>query len=227
MKKTTMLTTKPSVSFAIACFLFTGMMAAPVSAQVDVGLDNVFIAPDGSVTMDIMISPTGAPQTMNNFDFTFLIDNSGATAGSRLEFVEALSTEAFVFTPSYVFSANSDAEDQNAPVNTLQPDTASPNDTIMAFDLTFDFLDIALNSEKLMTQLQFQHFAGGSPLATIGDTFGVSVDGFVDNIDGDIITVNAGSGSVTVAAIPEPGTFLACAAITSLVTMRRRRRSRQ
>ena len=209
-------------------------IATPAVGQVRIDLEEVEISPDGMTTMNVVISPNGVPsQQMNEFSVDFLINNDAATPGSRLEFVTQSTTEDFETDPNYVFSGVSFARlgsapnfPPNQPINTLLPQFSSPNDSLTSTDVRFDFMDIALNAPRLLTQLKFLHVAGNSPLDTIGDSFSVIVEASDISTNGGatIITSVGDSGRVTVADVPEPGAFFMCAALSAFVAIRRRRR---
>lgn len=215
---------------ALALLSIAAMNPATVSAQgVTIELQDIFLGPGGTASMDIMISPTAGSQTLNSFEVPFLISASSPGQLSSLQFAdphdESFLTDA---ASDYLFFGNSDAVNLMMPVNATST-VSEVNDFVTAFDLSFDFSDVDLTTPKLLTRLQFSNIVapGTGPLAVIGDSFQVSVDELdvlIDNVDGDFITATvAGPGSVTV--VPEPGTFAACAAFAGIAALRRRRRS--
>ena len=117
--------------------------------------------------MDVTISPTAGPQTLNTFEVPFRILSRTSAIVSEVQFDDP-HDESFLtdVAADYLFFGISDAVNLGSAVNDTQT-LISPNDYVLAIDFTFDFTEnFTLTEPKLLTQLQFTHIvpAGTGPL---------------------------------------------------------------
>tara|TARA_R110002049_G_scaffold27321_2_gene94090 strand:+ start:199993 stop:200682 length:690 start_codon:yes stop_codon:yes gene_type:complete len=222
----------PTFASAVALFSALVLQSTAVDAQgVTIELMDANVNPGGMTSIDVTISPTNGPQTLNAFEVPFLISASEPGQLSSLQFADP-HDEFFLTDPAsdYLFFGNSDAVNLGAAVNDTQSVNMGVNNYLFAFDLTFNLDDMTLTEPRLLTQLQFTHIVppGTGPLAVIGESFSVAIDDTfdpvaVDNLNADFIDVTV-SGPATVTVVPEPGTFALCAALSGCIALRRRRR---
>ena len=73
----------------VTVLAFLLVPAVSVSAQgVTIELQDIFLGPGGTATMDVMISPTSGPQKLNSFEVPFLISASSPGQLSSLQFAD-------------------------------------------------------------------------------------------------------------------------------------------
>ncbi|TWU02649.1 PEP-CTERM sorting domain-containing protein [Stieleria varia] len=211
-------------------------------AEVIVQIGNGTVTPGGTITLDVMISGT-APEDLAEYDVIFDVTSIASQAGTALE-LAALQNESFLLDPNYVFFGTDDgmgAPDPTASAAVFDgvPATAIASPTRLqvvdlAVDAAGDLSFVTVDTPRLLTQIELVHNLGAvDPALTVGNTFDVSLDLFLEpfffDFDGFEINVDSSiSGTVTVvAAVPEPSTAFALAAMLIVpLSIRRRKRLR-
>lgn len=203
--------------FSIGLFAITTLTASMVNAGVVVTVLNAQFAPMGNGTVDVFIR-SDANDTLSNFGFNFRIDPLGGTT-TQLRFA-SVQSDLQLLDANYVFAAGSLKRDGDPsllilpePVGTVTTDVF-PNDNFVGTD-SFALLappSITLtNSNRLLARLEL--ISGPGLLAPVaGDQFSISlVDSpFTSFLDENLseIQYSFTAGTVSITAVPEPGTFM-------------------
>ena len=193
------------------------LSSSVVEAGVVVTVLNAQFAHTGNGTLDVLIR-SDANDTLSNFGFNLRIDPLGGTT-SQLRFATAQS-DLQLIDANYIFAAGSLKRDGDPsllippePVGSVFTD-AFPNDSYIGTD-SYTLLappSITLsNTNLLLARLELT--PGPGLLApVVGDQFSISlVDGpFTSFLDENFteIPYTFTSGTVTITAVPEPGTLL-------------------
>jgi len=175
-------------------------------------LGNTVIPVGGSGTVDVMVSTSGTTESFERLEFEFLTSPASVP---NLWFINP-QNEAFVASPGYIFSGNSEAAMSGTSVTTI------PNSSRLLFtDSTANDSNVTLSpgDSFLMATLEVFH------ISDTPETFFIDITGWVRQADGTPLPYSRNFGRVDVVAVPEPGTFgalgLACAASLAMRIRRR------
>lgn len=202
-----------NVGLVVAALVFV----LPARADFLISFDaNTDIAPGSTGYVNVYISSTNVlPQPLQNTAFEFRITTAGAT---RLEFMNspAPASDPALSNTNYVFVGDSYSLINNEPVGAASTTTV-PNDTFIGGDLTNSGSNVSVGTTaRLLAMLPVTAATALPP--TLGNTFTISLipssgSGFVGNTGFGDASLNfadfiSGTGNVTIAAVPEPGTLV-------------------
>jgi hypothetical protein len=201
-----------SATSILFVLLVLGSRPTQAGLVVDIGSTTI-TGPTGSVNVTISSNqPSG--DSLQNFNFEFLITPAGATA-SQLAFLSPQNDSEFS-NPAYVFATDSFKIDYNnanpgAPLTMGNLySTNYTNDTFIGGDFTNSGNNVTVTeSGALLVTLDFTRLTEVPP--SVGDTFFVSLVNdpnftYFQDANGDSISYQSNSGTITIggAAVPEP-----------------------
>jgi len=205
-------------STMLAALLLVPVILAPAHAMIVIDVGSTNLLPDGTGTVDVLISGDG--EALAVFNLLLRITPATGTT-STLEFVDPQTNE-YYFDSDYIFSGNPDE-----PSRTV----SALGQELYIGDYTADFSDVTVTTSRLLARLEIDHEfpVGVDPATTLGDTFTIEVDpdpGFTLFLDSSYNTYSYTSNSGTVTIVPEPTslTVWGCLGLLGLTLLHRSRR---
>jgi len=207
--------------------LFVSAACIPTHAGVIVAVQNASLAAGGSGFVDVVIS-SDATDNLDAFGYDFQILDVGSPVGSlRFERISgATQSNSEVTDSSYVFFGDSDGFDSF-------PNNGPAFNRVQGGDFTASLLGTNLPATNLLlARLELYHDlpTGVPPASAAGDLFTISllpgIDTFFwDSAGDDLVLANSFSGTVTIAAVPEPSSLALLGTILGFFAVKRCRRS--
>lgn len=186
-------------------FLLTGLIAAPLTADIVVTVEDVDI-PIGEIAfIDVTIASDGT-DLLQNFGIEF---NIATTSGSSsLRFLQPPTPDPTLTIPDYVFFGNSFKFIGDPPMDPgpFEFGQVVGDDVYTASDETFDFANVTF-TEQLLVRLQVT--IDDDPPPEDGDMYLVSVNEantFFNDTDFNPLDFSTFGGTTT--AVPEPGSLI-------------------
>ncbi|MEM6365003.1 MAG: PEP-CTERM sorting domain-containing protein [Planctomycetota bacterium] len=229
----------PARIVSVLLMLMLGFLCNHARGEIMLTVGNGTITPDGSLSVDVLISSSSGPLDLADYSLELEIVASDLNSGTDELIFTLPQSESFLLDDDYVFRENGEAKD-----DPLGGVVAFQTDTIIQFlDLNSnddsDLINVSITATpQLLARVELDHnlFDGETAASSIGNQYTITVvednteffdaDGFdtFEPTSGPFFTATGGMITVGAAAIPEPGSMAVLVMLTAGVCVRRRRR---